>query len=473
MKFVLLSLFGLLAVMSLAAWYATPHDTRDGRKIIVWASDDNPRRRAQIDSFNRLHPQYLLEIDPVNKKEDIDKVVTQSLAGVGPDAFDGYRDKLALLHEAGLLHDITDALAARGITLDTFWPLARSQISIDGRIYGVPFNIGGDAIWYHRDVFDAEGIPHPPPHGWAWDDFVATAKRLTKRDARGRVTRYGVMNLAYVDVLMSSGGRVLSRDGRRCVIDSAVAVDALQKWVDLERKHGVTPSPTDEASMQTAGGWNSGVLTLFKEKRVAMAGGGRWWLCMLRDLRDDRGQFPLNLDVVEKPITRFRIFGGGSRVTLVNGLSPNRDRAVEFIVHLCSDQHADQLNRDADGMPGPIRASTRPAYYHDPNGGRDAGASEVWKSILAHAAPEDISPYVTGKFVNDTLTRQLELVRQGIKTPQQGLKRVADEINAEIARNVAREPSLARRFHGDDRGPVYDNRPDLVPLDGAVAGGPR
>jgi hypothetical protein len=89
--------------------------------VIVWASDDNPRRRAQIDTLNQLHPDYLLQLDAVN--QDIDKVVTQSLAGVGPDAFDAYRDKLALLHEAGLLHDITEPLAARGITLDTFWPL--------------------------------------------------------------------------------------------------------------------------------------------------------------------------------------------------------------------------------------------------------------------------------------------------------------------------------------------------------------
>lgn len=458
MKYVILCMFVLMAVLSAVAYVITPAPDQGGRLTVTWASDDNPRRREQIASFNRLHPDYELRLNPVDGK-DIDKVVAQSLAGVGPDVFDAYRDRLALLHEAGLLYDVTDQLAARGITLDNFWPAARPMIAINGRIYGVPFNAGSEAIWYHRDLFRAEGVPPPPETGWTWDEFVAAARKLTKRDDRGRVVRYGVMNIRFTDVLLTNGGRVLTSDGRRCVLDSPASVDACRKWADLVLKYHVMPSSADEAALSTNGGWNSGVLTLFKEKRVAMAAGGRWWLCLYRDFRDEQGRFALDLGVAEKPVLKVRRFAASGRVTFVNALSPHRDRAVEFLAYLSGDEHADQINQAADALPGVTRAATRPSYYYDPSDGRDGGSSAVWKSAMAHAVPGELSPYVTNHEVTDTIIRQTDLVIAGLKAPEEAMRQAAADINAAIARAVAREPELRKQFENGDPRPVFGNFP--------------
>ncbi len=458
MKHLLLAIFLMMIGLSGVAWVITPSPDTSGRQTIIWASDDNPRRRLQVETFNRLQSRYELQLDAVNN--GLDKVITQSLAGVGPDVFDAFRPQIALLAEAGLLHDVTDELAQRGITLDQFPPLAQGCMAINGRVYGVACNVVGDGMWYHKDLFRQAGLALPPDSGWTWGEFLAAAQKLVERDSAGRIVRFGVMGLSWYDVVLSNGGRLLSPDGRRCVVDSPQAIDAVSRWIDLQEKYRVMPRRTDEASMSTQGGWNTGIMTLFREKRVAMAPGGRWWLCMIRDAKDRNGQFPLDLGVTEKPILKLRRFTGAARVAFVNALSPNRQRAVDFLAYLTSVEYCDQINRDADGVPGPLWAWDREAYAYDPNGGRDGGASPAWKSISRLGVNGELSPYVTTKQVEDIINKQIDLLCAGLKTPEQALKQAAADINAEIQRNVLRDPELTRRYDSGDTAPVYDNFPD-------------
>jgi ABC-type glycerol-3-phosphate transport system substrate-binding protein len=457
MKFVLLGTLLLMTLLSGVAWKWTPAIGHDGRLPIVWATDDNPRRRTQVDLFNQMYPDHELKIDAVNN--GIDKVVTQSLAGVGPDVFDAFQDQLGLLWEAGLLYDCTDALAKRGITLDQLWPLSHAAISIDGRIYGMPCNVGGNAIWYHRDILDAAGIPYPPASGWAWDDFVEVARRLTVRDGNGRIERYGVMAIQWYDCIYTSGGRILTADGRRCVIDDPKAIEGLQRWLDLQLKYKVMPSRFEEQTLSTQGGWGSGAITLFQDKRVAMAYGGRWWLCMLRDYKDASGRFPLNLGVAQHPVIRVARRAGGSRVAFVNALSPDRDRAVEFLAFLAGDAYGDQLNRDADALPASIAASTRPAYSFDPNEGRDSGGSPVWRDQMPTLITFDASPYVTPSEVRQLIELQLDLVVLGKKSLEEAATTAARQVNERIDAYLARDPALKARFDASDGSPVLGNFP--------------
>ncbi len=76
----------LLVALSGVSWWIKPSPVEDGKILLTWCSDDNPARREQIALFNRLHPQYWLRLDPVNSS--MEKVIVQSLAGVGPDLFD-------------------------------------------------------------------------------------------------------------------------------------------------------------------------------------------------------------------------------------------------------------------------------------------------------------------------------------------------------------------------------------------------
>src|SRR4051794_17996641 len=103
--FFLVSLAALLALSGIA-WTMAPRDNLAGRTKLIWCSDDNPLRRAQIDPFNALYPQYHLQLDPGNA--GIEKVLVQCLAGVGPDLFDCYSPLEAAAYiQSGVAWDIT------------------------------------------------------------------------------------------------------------------------------------------------------------------------------------------------------------------------------------------------------------------------------------------------------------------------------------------------------------------------------
>src|SRR5712691_10366712 len=88
MRSTFLLTFTALVVASVIAWKISPHAVQHGKTVLVWATDDNPARREQAALFNKLYPQYDLQLDLGDT--GIEKVLVQSSSGVGPDLFDAY-----------------------------------------------------------------------------------------------------------------------------------------------------------------------------------------------------------------------------------------------------------------------------------------------------------------------------------------------------------------------------------------------
>src|SRR3954452_896890 len=72
--------FLILAALSGVAWKIAPDRGSGDKTPLIWCSDDNPFRRAQMTPFNHLYPQYEVRLDPANTY--IEKIIVQSLAGV-------------------------------------------------------------------------------------------------------------------------------------------------------------------------------------------------------------------------------------------------------------------------------------------------------------------------------------------------------------------------------------------------------
>jgi len=279
MKYVFGGSFLVLIALSVVAWLWQPRDT-DQRIRLIWVSDDNPLRREQIAVFNRLYPRYHLELDPQNG--GMEKVVVQSLAGVGPDLFDCYSGwQLGVYVRSGIAMDCTDDLARRGVLPSDVWPCLTNLFMRRGRMYGYLDNASAPAIWYNKQLFDDAGVPYPKPD-WTWDDFVSIAKRLTKRDERGRPLQLGFIGYwDWKSVLAEWGGHIYSPAGTRCALDSPEAIAALQFMQDLTFKYEVMPSLSEETTMartclrclvRAGGPWR-------------LAGAGGWRCCVSRRMR--------------------------------------------------------------------------------------------------------------------------------------------------------------------------------------------
>ena len=61
----------------------------------------------------------------------------------------------------------------------------------NGAQYLLPKDFSPLAIYYNKKLFDEAGVAYPQ-EGWTWDDLLATAQQLTKTDASGNVTQWGI-----------------------------------------------------------------------------------------------------------------------------------------------------------------------------------------------------------------------------------------------------------------------------------------
>ena len=442
MKAFFAAAFGALMLLSLVAWRIEPQPPA-GKTPLVWVSDDNPARRGQIALFNKLHPQYDLRLDPLDPTAGMEKVMLQCLAGVGPDLFDAWGpSQLDSYVRSGVAWDVTDELAKRGIDqAREVWPAGLTAAIRDGRVYAFPTNIAVDAIWLNKDLFDAAREPYPKGP-WTWDEFIRVAQRLTLRDERGRIKQFGFLCdwWYWLQFVMQWGGRIYSPDGTRCVVDSPEAIAAVQFMHDLMYKHHVMPTPVDEATMATQGGWGSGTISYFGTGRGAMAMGGRWWLCTLRDY----GR--LNLGVVESPYAKRRLLRAYTRATLVNRYSPRREQALDFLVYLAGKDYNDLINRQADAVAAVIRYNYTPEFLHNPEHPEE-DYNEVWREVINYGRPDDWSPFINGQTATRILDKQMDLIKNDQKPVPDAMSDAARLVNEEIAKTLDIDPSLRIKYY--------------------------
>jgi multiple sugar transport system substrate-binding protein len=429
----------VLALMSLAAWKLQPPPAAAGKIPLVWVSDDNPARREQMALFNRLHPEIELRLDPNNT--GVEKVIVQSLAGVGPDLFDSYGGlQLSAYVKSEVAWDVTDDLKRLGVDVGGVWPAARPCIEYEGRVYGFPTNVASDALWFNKDVFDEEGIPYPKGP-WTWEEFIPLAQRLTRRDSSGRPQLFGLLTefSRWQAFVWQWGGRLYSEDGTRCVIDSPEAIAGIQFLRDLVYKHRVMPSPVEEAAMATQGGWGTGTITLFGGGRSATAIGGRWWLCTLR------GNAGLRLGAVEAPHGPKRVFHAYPRATLINRASPHRKEALLFLKYMSERPYNELINHQADALAPVVRYCETPLYLHDPAFPNE-DFNRVWLETMRRSVPDQVSPFVSGQAATRIMTKQLDLVKADQKSPADAMRTAAREINVEIQKTLDMDPALRARY---------------------------
>lgn len=434
-----------LTLLTAVAWTIQPKQVDTGRIKLLWTSDDNPVRRAQIDMFNKLNPQYNLRLDPANN--GMEKVIVQSLAGVGPDLFDCYSAyQLSSYVKSGVAWDITDELKEMGIDINNdVWSVVLPTITYKGRVYGFPDNAGSSAVWFNKKIFDDHHIDYPRGP-WTWDEMIKVAQKLTLRDKNGRITQYGLLfDWEWQDFVYQYGGSVYSKDGTRCTLDSPQVIASIELMRDLVYKYHIAPSPSEESSMANVGGWGSGNINQFGAGKGAMAVGGRYWLCSLRAFKD------LKLGVVELPHGPKRAFYGYGRATLINKNSPRRQEALQFIKYMAGKDYNELVNEQADAL-SPVRKFTYTAeFLHNPKYPEE-DYNAVWRDSMKYAVSDESSPFVSGQMAGKIISRQLDLVRSGVKTPEAAMKKASALINAEIQKNISEDPVLAKEYAELTRG---------------------
>ena len=299
------------------------------------------------DAYTAMHPEVEINITVMENEAFKAALQTNLQAGDVPDLFQswgggGLREQVA----AGLVKDITEASAG---FIDTLNPGATGLYNVDGKQYGIPFNLGMVGFWYNKDLFAEAGITAPPA---TWDEFLTTVQTL--KDAGITPIAVGAgdkwpAHFYYSYLMLRLGGEELmtqlAADGDFNRPEVVKAGEELKRLIDMEPfQAGMLSTPWDGADGE-AGFMGTGA--------AAMDLMGQWAPGAFRasagvdELAFELGWFPFP-SVEGGAGLPTDAFGGGDGFAVGKDAPPE---AVEFLEFITSLENASTWGASGSGLP--------------------------------------------------------------------------------------------------------------------------
>ncbi|MCS7220834.1 MAG: extracellular solute-binding protein [Anaerolineae bacterium] len=188
-----------------------------------------------VKSWEEAHPGVTLKYNPLDWTEIETKILTVATAGTGPAFSNIHFFWRYDLQRAGILTPYPDDIFDWDDLIST--PFNRDPET--GEIYTCDFCYYADAVYYNRELLEAEGIKETEiPR--KWDDFIKMAQQLTKRDASGKIVQVGLSLNDYwarewlwMDLVYQQGGWLYNEEGTEALWNREEGVRALQFIKDI------------------------------------------------------------------------------------------------------------------------------------------------------------------------------------------------------------------------------------------------
>ena len=305
--------------------------------------------------------------------------------------------------------------------LNSFYKAFMQNSQTGGKTWGIPFQRSTIVQYYNKELFKAAGLdPNKPPSTWA--ELADVAKKLTVKDASGKVTQYGVQipssGFPYwlFQGLAIQNDVVMANDpGNAVKFDDPKVVEALQYWIDLT-KAGSHPSGIVE--------WGTTPKDFF-EKKVAMM-----WTTT-GNLTNVRANAKFDFGVAMLPAAKRKgsPTGGGNFYIFKKASPAQQEAAFKFIKWITHPERAARWSIETGYV-----AVSEAAYATDAlrKYGRDFPPALVARDQLPFAMAE-FSTHDNQR-VTKALNDGLQAALTGTKTPEQALKDAQGEAERILAR---------------------------------------
>jgi multiple sugar transport system substrate-binding protein len=245
---------GAVAAGDLAWWeepFLRPRRAWGAAPVRFQFSVPEPKRTALVESlvqrFNQSQKDFEVKVEFVPQAQARQKLITSVTAGSPPDSAQIWDNWVGEFDGMGAVEDLTPRVRDWKHYKDVL-PIAWETVTVKGRILSLPWVVTNDAIYYRTDRLKEYGL-RAPKDDWTWDDFLALARGFTKPDRNQYgfgMRGAGTWAVLYATEFMYGAGAQVLKDGK-VVINSPEAVSGLEWYLDLLRKHKVTPPsvPTD------------------------------------------------------------------------------------------------------------------------------------------------------------------------------------------------------------------------------------
>lgn len=421
--------YPLVAMTGLLLSNCQREKQRDGvvrlRAWTMWGGDEADAFQVVVDEFNRTHPH--IQVQNLPAVEDT-KIIRAIVANDPPEIFTlrdpGYLGSLAA---NGALLCLDDLFRQSGLDERQYAPGSLSQCRYNGKLYAMIYLQDCFALLWNKDAFVDAGVnPEHPPK--TLNELVQYARRLTKRDASGRITRLGMMPPDPLIIIAAFGGQFVDPRTGMPTADHPRNIEALHWYRTLIEAQGTS----EEVNAFQAGfGQEMGINNPFLVGKVAMMINGQWnpyWFQRYGP-KVRYGAAPIPYPDRYPEMKEPTWLGGNIFCIPANCKHPNEaweflrwTQTVEAQVLFASTMH---------GVPNILAARRE----------RSLREGEPWKRAFAVFMDVANSPNarhfpptpITGLYQYE-IYNAADFVRYGTKTPEQALRDVQRRVTREMLR---------------------------------------
>lgn len=240
---------------------------QDSVELSVWSylAPDDPSMSAYIETFQGQNPNIKIKYTAFPEDDYQEKIRTALTAENPPD--------IAIIEDrswmkAGLVVELTDYLPQWGVNAADFNPGGMARTAPEGRIedgiYGIGDFLGGNVLFYNKDLFDAAGVAYPSAtQSMEWPQYAETCRAVGSPDRNPSKAVYGCSADASMFDIWAKW--VFGEDGHTAIgnMNSEPMVQAWNLGTALVRD-GYVPS---DSLLQTV---PFGVSDLFAQGKIAM-----------------------------------------------------------------------------------------------------------------------------------------------------------------------------------------------------------
>ena len=229
--------------------------TMESQNGTFWTGIDN----VVIKAYTKLHPNVHIKLTTIDATTYPAKLQIQAASGTLPDVVETYDGVTLPFALHGVVLNMQPWVARTpGYNIGDIYPnfLNLGRVKGDSGLYMIPFSSDAVVTFYNKDMFTAAGVPFPQPN-WTYAQFLDAAQKLTKTDASGNVTQWGLDFGAFwwarwVPWVAGFGGSALTADGTHSNLSSPASVAGWQAIQDLFVKYKVAVPPTQTGLVDSA-----------------------------------------------------------------------------------------------------------------------------------------------------------------------------------------------------------------------------
>lgn len=368
-------------------------------KLVVW---NEPNPNEELNMYKQCEKATGIEVEvTVIPESDYSSKLNQmvSTKDSSTDIYIVWENDIANFARVGGIIPLDDYLANSDIKTDDFIDAVAKLSEGLGGIYGLPWCVATELLYYNQDMFDKACIDYPT-NDWSYAEFKEAVKKLTQKAADGTTEIYGCTlpnTQTWWAGIGGAGDQVYDPATGQMIIGDG-AIEFITDCMDMVQ-NGYMPAPSSDTA------------DLFAAGKAAMSWQGSWNIGTYGDKLD------FNWDIATIPTNKIKYNTLHTGFYTINANSKNKDIAFKVIEYLMGEE-GQTINSKASGNPSAIKSIAAKGAWKV----ESATTIDNWDAMIDSLEAGVFGYTCLPSGVTNNAVSEFESVLLGHKTPKEAVE---------------------------------------------------